>query len=84
MVAGPSALMGKSAKTSIDKQFQDQARDMIRPGTSALLLMLEKLTLDKAIQALSNYGGTVVKTCPSKDDDKEIQATLRRDQAGTH
>ena len=33
------ALMGKFAKTSIDRQFQDQVRDMVQPGTSALFLM---------------------------------------------
>ena len=31
--------MGKFAKTSIDRQFQDQVRDMVQPGTSALFLM---------------------------------------------
>ena len=35
--AGPGALMGKFTKTSIGKQFQDQVRDMIQPGTSALV-----------------------------------------------
>jgi uncharacterized membrane protein len=29
--AGLGALMGKLAKTSIDKQFQDQVRDMLKP-----------------------------------------------------
>src|SRR6201989_385854 len=42
--AGLGALMGKVAKTSIDKQFQDQVRDMVKPGNSALLLMLDKVT----------------------------------------
>ena len=49
--AGLGALMGKLAKTSIDKQFQDQVRDMVQPGTSALFLMLEKVTPDKAVEA---------------------------------
>ena len=48
--AGMGALMGKMAKTSIDKQFQDQVRDMLKPGTSALFLMLEKVTPDKAVE----------------------------------
>jgi uncharacterized membrane protein len=34
--AGMGALMGKFAKTSIGKQFQDQVRGMLQPGTSAL------------------------------------------------
>ena len=32
--AGMGALMGKLARTSIDKQFQDQVRGMLQPGTA--------------------------------------------------
>ena len=74
--AGLGALTGKLAKTSIDKQFQDQVRDMLQPGTSALFLMLEKVTPDKAVEAMSKYGGTVLKTSLSKDDEKELQEAL--------
>ena len=74
--AGMGALMGKFAKTSIDKQFQDQVRGMLQPGTSALFLMLEKVTPDKAVDAMSKYGGTVLKTSLSKDDEKELQDAL--------
>ncbi len=74
--AGLGALVGKLAKTSIDKQFQDQVRDMLKPGTSALFLMVEKVTPDKAVEAMSRYGGTVLKTSLSKDDEKELQDAL--------
>ena len=74
--AGMGALMGKFAKTSIDKQFQDQVRDMVQPGTSALFLVLEKVTPDKAVEAMSKYGGTVLKTSLSKDDERELQEAL--------
>src|SRR5258707_8578485 len=74
--AGMGALMGKFAKTSIDKQFQDQVRGMVQPGTSALFLMLEKVTPDKAVEAMSKYGGAVLKTSPSKDDATGLPETL--------
>jgi uncharacterized membrane protein len=74
--AGLGALMGKITKTGIDKAFQDQVRDMLQPGTSALFLMVEKVTPDKAVDALSKYGGTVLKTSLSKDDEKELQEAL--------
>ena len=78
---GMGALMGKLTKTSIDKQFQEQVRDMIKPGTSALFLMLEKVTPDKAVEAMSKYGGTVLKTSLSKDDEKELQDALHGDES---
>ena len=78
--AGLGALMGKFAKTSIDQQFQNQVRDMIKPGTSALFLMLDNATPDQAVAALSKYGGTVLKTSLSSDDEKELQDALHGDQ----
>ena len=74
--AGLGALMGKVTKSGIDKQFQDQVRDMIKPGTSALFLMVEKVTPDKAVEAMSKYGGTVLKTSLSKEGEKELQDAL--------
>ena len=74
--AGMGALMGKLTKTSIDRAFQDQVRDMVQPGTSCLFLMLEKVTPDKAVEAMSKFGGTVLKTSLSKDDEKELQDAL--------
>lgn len=74
--AGLGALMGKVTKTGIDRQFEDQVRGMIQPGTSALFLMVEKVTPDKAVEAMSKYGGTVLKTSLSKDGEKELQEAL--------
>jgi uncharacterized membrane protein len=79
--AGLGAVLGRFAKTGIDRQFQDQVRDMIKPGTSALFLMLDKVTPDKAVAAMSKFGGTVLKTSLSKDDEKELQDALHGNQA---
>ena len=74
--AGMGALMGKVTKSGIDKQFQDQVRGLIEPGTSALFLMVEKVTPDKAVEAMSKYGGTVIKTSLSKEGEQELQDAL--------
>jgi uncharacterized membrane protein len=74
--AGLGALMGKVTKSGIDKQFQDQVRDMLKPGTSALFLVVEKVTPDKAVDALSQFGGTVLKSSLSKEAEAELQDAL--------
>lgn len=79
--AGLGALMGKVAKTGIDKVFQEQVRDMLQPGTSALFLVVDKVTPDKAVEALSRYGGTVQKSSLSKDQEKELQEALHGSEA---
>jgi uncharacterized membrane protein len=74
--AGLGALMGKITKSGIDREFQDQVRGMLRPGTSALFLMVDKVTPDKAVEAMSKYGGTVLKTSLSKEGEQELQEAL--------
>ena len=74
--AGFGALFGKLEKSGIDKQFQQQVRDMLKPGTSALFLVVEKVTPDKAVEAMSQYGGTVLKSSLSKETEAELQEAL--------
>jgi uncharacterized membrane protein len=74
--AGLGALTGKIEKSGLDKEFQDQVRDMLEPGTSALFLVVEKVTPDKAIEALAKYKGTVLKSSLSKETEKSLQEAL--------
>lgn len=74
--AGMGAVMGKVAKSGIDQQFQDQVRDMLQPGTSALFMVVEKVTPDKAIDALSRFGGKVLKTSLSEEATAQINEEL--------
>ena len=81
--AGLGALMGKVEKTGIDKEFQQQVKDLVQPGTSALFLVVEQITPDKAIAALSRYGGTVLKSSLSETAEKELQDALHGGSAST-
>jgi uncharacterized membrane protein len=74
--AGFGALFAKLEKSGLDKQFQQQVRDMLQPGHSALFLVVEKVTPDKAVEALSKYGGTVLKSSLSKETEAELQDAL--------
>src|SRR5256885_8087577 len=82
--AGLGALMGKVAKSGIDKQFQEQVKDMLKPGTSALFLIVEKVTPDKAVEALSKYGGTVLKSSLTREAEQELQEELHGSAARQH
>jgi uncharacterized membrane protein len=74
--AGLGALMGKLEKAGIDKDFQKQVRDLLQPGTSALFLVVEKGPPDKAVEALSKYGGTVLKSSLSPEAEQQLQQEL--------
>jgi uncharacterized membrane protein len=75
--AGMGALFGHFGKQGIDKAFQQQVRDYVKPGTSALFMVIEKATPDKATAALSQYGGTVIKTSLSEEDTKRLQDAIQ-------
>ena len=74
--AGLGALMGKFTKNAISKEFQDQVRDLVQPGTSALFLIVEAVTPDKAVDALGKFGGKVLKSSLSKEAEQQLQEAL--------
>jgi uncharacterized membrane protein len=75
--AGMGALFGHFGEKGIDKAFQEQVREYLKPGTSALFMVIEQATPDKAIAALQQYGGTVIKTSLSEEDTKKLQDALQ-------
>jgi len=58
-------------------------RDLVKPEPARLLLMLEKMTLDTGVEAMSKFGGTVLKTSLSKDAGQELQEALHRGSGGS-
>ena len=77
MGAGLGALFGHLRDKGIDQAFQQQVRDALQPGTSALFLVIEHATPNTAIAALQEYGGTVIKTSLSDEDTKMLQEALQ-------
>jgi uncharacterized membrane protein len=74
--AGVGALSGKLVDSGIDENFQDQVAGLLQPGTSALFLIVGKMTTDKALDGLRPYGGTVLRSSLTKDAERELQAGL--------
>jgi uncharacterized membrane protein len=75
--AGMGALFGHFGQKGIDKAFQEQVRDYVKPGTSALFMVIEQATPDKAIAAMQQYGGTVIRTSLSDEDTKRLEDSLQ-------
>jgi uncharacterized membrane protein len=80
--AGMGALFGHLGEKGIDKAFQQEVRDYLKPGTSALFMIIEQATPDKAVAALQQYGGTVIRTSLSDEDTKRLQDALTPSEAG--
>jgi uncharacterized membrane protein len=75
---GMGALFGHFGEKGIDKAFQQQVRDYLKPGTSALFMVIDQVTPDKAVAALSQYGGTVIRTSLSDEDTKRLEEALNQ------
>lgn len=73
---GFGSLFGKIEKAGIDSRFQQQVRDMIKPGNSALFLIVEKVAPEQAIGALAKFGGTAVESSLSNEAKRELQQEL--------
>jgi uncharacterized membrane protein len=70
------ALMGKMSKSGIDDQFRSQVQSMLKPGGAAVVVMASKITDDKFADAMKQYGGDLLKTSLSEEDEKELASEL--------
>lgn len=70
------AVSGKLAKTGINRAFKDRVDSMLEPGRSAVVIMARKVTEDKFAAGMSPFGGEVLQTSLSDQDEKELAAEL--------
>ena len=70
------ALTGRLGKSGIDRAFRDRVEDLLTPGHAAVVVMASKNTEDRFGAALAPFGGTVLKTSLSEQDEKELAEEL--------
>ena len=70
------ALFGKLNKSGINDQFRSQVQQMLKPGSAAVVIMASKITEDKFAEAMGQFGGNLLKTSLSEEDEKELAAEL--------
>ena len=79
--AGAGALSGALADYGIDDDFIKKMGEQICPDSSALFVLLRKVTLDKVLPDLSRYEGTVLKTSLSNEQEQELRDALQKQGA---
>lgn len=73
---GMGALSGKLAKSGVNRGFRERVDGMLTPGSAAVVVMARKLTGDKFSAAMGEFGGTVLQTSLSEEDEKELASEL--------
>jgi uncharacterized membrane protein len=74
--AASGALAGKLTDAGISDDFIRRLSAEMRPGSSAIFVLVEQVTADKVLQGMSRYGGTVLHTSLSADAEARLQTAL--------
>ena len=76
--AASGALGGRFSDYGIDDQFAKDLSTQLQPGTSALFVLVRRVTPDKVLDEIRQYGGTVLRTSLTRDAEERLQAALSR------
>jgi uncharacterized membrane protein len=74
--AGAGAISGKLSDYGIDDDYIKSLGTHIQPGTSALFVLVRKVTPDKVLPEIQKFGGTVLRTSLSNEQDEQLRKAL--------
>jgi len=77
--AGAGALSGKLRDIGISDKFMKELGESFTPGSSALFVLVRKVTPDKVLEALKDFKGKVLKTSLTADREENLRAVLEQD-----
>ncbi|MDH3961388.1 MAG: DUF1269 domain-containing protein [Desulfuromonadales bacterium] len=76
--AGAGALSGKLSDIGINDTFMKELGETIHPGTSALFILVRKVTPDKVLDQLKGFKGKVLKTSLTADKEEALREVLEK------
>jgi uncharacterized membrane protein len=76
--AGAGALSGKLRDIGISDNFMKELAETLRNDTSALFVLVRKVTPDKVLEELKGFKGKVLKTSLTKDKEEELREVLEQ------
>ncbi|AFZ53559.1 DUF1269 domain-containing protein [Cyanobacterium aponinum] len=74
--AATGAISGALSDIGVDDEFMRELGETLQPDTSALFILIKKVTPDKVLDEVSKYGGKILRTSLSKDDEEQLQEVL--------
>jgi uncharacterized membrane protein len=74
--AGAGALSGALSDYGIDDEFIRSLGSTIQPGSSALFVLVRRVTADKVLPELSQFEGTVLRTSLSNEQEERLRQAL--------
>ena len=72
-------LLGKTTDLGIDNAFIKEVSEKMEPGHSALFIMVIEANTDKVLPELKKFGGHVVQTSLSEEDEDKLRKVLENE-----
>ena len=76
--AGAGALSGKLRDIGISDNFMKELGETLKNNTSALFVLVRKVTPDKVLEGLKGFKGKVIQTSLSKDREEKLREVLEK------
>jgi uncharacterized membrane protein len=76
--AATGAATGKATDAGIDDSLMKELGEKLQPGSAALIVLGSTDARDKIIERVSPYGGHVIQTSLSGDDEERLRVALER------
>lgn len=74
--AGAGAITGALSDIGIDDNFMKGLSSKIQPGGAILFVLVRKATMDKVLDGLKGFSGTIIQTSLTKDSEEGLRQVL--------
>jgi uncharacterized membrane protein len=81
--AAAGAISGALQDVGIDDNFMKNLGTTLKPGTAALCVLIRHMTPDKVLQEIQKFGGTLIKTNLSHENETKLREALAAAQQST-
>lgn len=79
--ASAGAISGALRDVGIDDRVMKQIAEALTPGHAALCVLIRQMTEDKVLEEIKPFGGTVIQTSLSHEDETKLRTALESAQA---
>jgi uncharacterized membrane protein len=80
--AGAGALAGKATDTGVDDNFMKDLGRELEPGTAALFLLVDQVTVDKVVAEMApyNFGGRLLRSSLNMEAEQRLRDAIEAAQ----
>jgi uncharacterized membrane protein len=74
--AAAGAAGGAMSDYGIDDKFMKELGEKLQPGNAAVFVLVQQATRDKVVPEVAKYGGTVIQSSLSNEQEAQLQEAL--------